>query len=158
VAQRDDVSGPVLVVVDPGRRGVVRGEAAVEAIASDARRLAVLARAGRDEGARRAQVERAVSAFLSPVLRMAVERAGARKPIGDVVVSAHGVAALFCAARALDPASLEEAVRVASAEDASATANEDTLIEALARYVRVSGHAAASHDIRRTLSSPELRA
>jgi hypothetical protein len=156
VAQRDDLRGPALVVVDPSRRGVVRGDAAQAAIASDARRLALLARAGRDEGARAAQVERVVAGSVQPVLRTPVERAGTRAPIGEVIVSARGVAALLCAARALDAAALEEAIKVA-ASDQAGSPSEDSLLDGLARYVRVSGHASAAHDIRRTLSSPELR-
>lgn len=154
VSQRDELRGPVLVVLDPAR-GVARGDRASEAIASDARRLAVLARAGRDEGARRAQIDRVVKACVLPLLRSQVRRGESRVPLAEVVTSPRGLAALLCVARVLDPAAIDEALRIALS-DASSTASEDAAVEALVRYVRIAGHPAAAHDARRASSSPEL--
>jgi hypothetical protein len=146
----------VLTVTD-ARGALLRGDRALEAIGSDVRRLAVLARAGRDTGARTAQIERVVTAAVQPVLRTVVKRGDARAVLGEGIASARGVAALLCAARGLDLPAFEEAARVASS-DIPADSGEDAVIDALAQYLRVAGRTSTAHDVRRTLSSPELRA
>jgi hypothetical protein len=155
VAPTDDLRGPVLEIVDP-RGKVIRGERALDALTADVRRLAVLARAGRDDAASAAQIERAIASVARPMLRVPVSRGETRATLGDVVASARGVAALLCAARGIGATAFEELVRVAIA-DAPNGSNEESLVEAVARYLRVSGHAAIAADVRRTLSSPELR-
>jgi hypothetical protein len=154
VFSRDDLRGPALMVVDT-RGAMVRGDKALDIIASDPRRLAILARAGRDEHARAAQVAHAVAAAVLPLLRAAARRGDARVTVGEVVQSARGVAALLCAVRGLDQASFDEVARVAVA-DGSIEAGEDATLEAVARYLRVSGRTSAAHDVRRALSSHEL--
>jgi hypothetical protein len=154
VIARDDLRGPALVIVDP-RGAIVHGDKALNAVAADPRRLAVLARAGRDEQARATQIDHVVSAVVTPLLRTPVRRGDSRTPVADVLPSACGTAALLCAARALDTAALDELVRVAIA-DAPVEGGEAAVLDSIARYLRVSGHAAAAHDVRRTLSSPEL--
>jgi hypothetical protein len=156
VATNDEIAGPVLTLVDP-HGAVRRGERALEAVAADARRLAVLARTGRDEVARAAQIECLVAALVLPILRTAVRRGESRVSLGDTIVSARGVAAVLCAARRVDATSFDEVMRVAIT-DRPADASEHDFLEATARYLRVSGHTSAAHDMRRTLSSPELHA
>jgi hypothetical protein len=155
VVTRDDLRGPALMIVDP-RGAILRGDKAIDAVASDPRRLAILARAGRDEHARIAQIEQVVAAVVVPILRTPVRRGESRTSVADVVATARGVAALLCAARALDVTAFDELVRVAIA-DAPADGGETAIVDSIARYLRVSGHRAAAHDVRRTLSSPELR-
>jgi hypothetical protein len=155
VAPTDDLRGPVLEVVDP-RGKLLRGERALDALVADVRRLSVLARAGRDEHARAAQIERALASVVRPVLRVPVSRGEKRTTLGDVVVSARGFAALFCAARGIGATAFEEVMRVSMA-DAPEEMSEESLLETVARYLRVSGHVAIAADVRRTLSSPELR-
>ncbi len=152
---RDDLRGPSLTVTD-GRGALVQGPRALQAIAGDPKRLAVMARAGRDAEAQAAQLQHAIVRIVQPLLRAPLRRGDARIAVGEVLPSARGLAAVLCAARALPSQAFDEVAAVALA-DVAADAAEEPLLEALARYLRVAGHASSAHDIRRALSSPELQ-
>ena len=150
----NDLGGPTLAVVDPARSIVVSGRQAADALSRDPRRIALLARAGRHEDARKAQVEVVVRGAVLPLLRLAIGAVAARKTVADVATGPGAVAVLLAALRALDLTGMAEVLASASrvADDAF---DESALVAAVEASLR--DHAAASLAARRSLSSPELR-
>jgi hypothetical protein len=144
----DPLAGAKLLVVDP-QRGIVRGARALSLLARDPRRLALLARASRDERARAAQVKTAVSWAIAPVFARVVLRGDRKVVVGDLAVTPRAAAAVLCAARVV---SLDD---LGALLDVEAASDEDSLRHA-ARWLVVQGHKTTAHLIRRILSTPEL--
>jgi hypothetical protein len=151
-AAQDDLRGPTLVVVDPVRSSVLRGSHAVRAIGRDPRRLALLARAGRDEDARKAQTALVVNRWVLPLLRLAGPVGQERRTVAEIATRARTVAGLLAALRALDLTGLAEVLAAAFRLDGNL--DEESLLAAVQNGV--GGQAGAAHALRRTLSSPEL--
>ncbi len=152
-ADAHELSGPELLLLDPHRGSLLRGDQALDTIARDVRYAAILARAGRHDDAKAAQLEVALRPVL-PLLRMSFAAPGKeRLAIGAIASSARTVAALVLASRALDLTRMAEILSGASA--APGADAEAKLLAAVLTALGASRPSAALA-IRRTLSSPEL--
>jgi len=147
-----DLAGAQLIVVDTRSGSTRRGDRALAAIAGDPRCAALLARAGRHDDAKMAQLEVALRPIF-PLLRMSVASDKEREPVGVIAKSARTIAAMVLASRALDLTRIAEIL--ASLEPGGDMEPKllGAVLNALAE-TRVS----AAIAVRRTLSSPELDA
>jgi hypothetical protein len=155
IAARDQEFGvPALTVVDPVRSVRLCGARALDAVTRDPRRVALLARAGRHDDAKAAQLEVALRPVL-PLLRMTVQRGSERAPLAAITRSAGAIAALVLAGRALDLTKMAEVLAGISldAEGDDEPKLVATVLDALGRHSPAVALAA-----RRALSSPELGA
>jgi hypothetical protein len=159
VPGQDELRGPTLVVVDPDE-GIVRGGAALARLAQDQRRLALLARAGRHDDAKNAQLDVVMRGSVLPLFQMSVARGGDRRPLGEAVVSPRALAGLLLALRALDLTGMADFFTSLPSEgpiDAAKPLNDGAAwVESIAALLRSTEHGSLAHAIRRTLSSPEL--
>ncbi len=155
VSTRDDLRGPTWVVVDPARGAILRDERALDAIARDPKRLALLARAGRQDDAKMAQVEIVMRGSVLPLLQTKVARGEERRPVADVVVGARAIAGLLLALRAMDLSGMTELLASIPADGGKAL-DEAAWLDSIATLLRHNSQGVVGHAIRRALSSPEL--
>jgi hypothetical protein len=151
-AVEGDLAGPSVQLLDPLKGSLWCGDSALDFIARDPRCIALLARAGRHEDARRAQVEVALRQ-VSPLFRMSVLRDQDRVALGTVATSARASAAMVIASRAVDLTRMAEILG-----GQSLPPGEDAEAKLLSRVLESlsDAHPAAAMSLRRTLSSPEL--
>jgi hypothetical protein len=91
------IAGARLAVIDAAGTRVLRGTAAETAIREDKRLTAALILSGRDRDVQRVQIEAAVKGYVRPALAAAIAPSprGGRAPLGQILHSQKGLAALF---------------------------------------------------------------
>jgi hypothetical protein len=152
-AAEQDLGGPDILLVDPVKGSLLRGDRALDGIARDPRRLALLARAGRHDDAKAAQLEVALRPF-APLLRMSVRRGDERIAVSAIAGSPRAVAALVLVSRAVDLARMAEILGSVALD---ATDDESKLIAMLIEAVAPRSPSTALA-VRRAVSSPEVGA
>jgi hypothetical protein len=150
-----ELEAPVLTVADPARDVVVRGERALDAFARDPRRLALLARAGRNDDAKAAQLEVAMRGSVLPLLKSPVVRGAERKAVGDAIQDARALAGLILGLRAFDLTGMADVLSSPPGKEGEAI-DATAWVELIADGLRGGAYAGVSHAMRSALSSPEL--
>jgi hypothetical protein len=147
-----ELSGPYVLLIDPAKGSLVRGDGALDFIARDPRRLALLARAGRHADARAAQLEVALRDVL-PLFRMSLLRGQERVSLSTIAASARITAVTILASRGVELTIMAEILgRVSLPTDAD---DESKLLTALLDAL-ADARPTVAMALRRALSSPEL--
>lgn len=153
---------PMLSVAANGRS--LQGRAAEWTIATEPRLLAVLARAGRDAAAQRAQIEVAVATWVTPIMFEPWDHKpgddGDREADGermtvDVLRSARAIASLLYLVRRHGLRAVTRLMRVVT-ERWRPQDDEEAWIEGLVRSLRHLKRAHEASEVLRIASSPEL--
>jgi hypothetical protein len=155
-APADPSAAPTWIAVDPARRIVLRGEAALDAIVRDPRRLALLARAGRHPDARAGQIDVVVRDSVQPLLRLTVPGGAGRTTIAEAARSPRSLVALLLVLRGVELEGVANVLSVAAAEGARAL-EEAPWVESVLGALRFGSRGAIGQAARRALSSPELQ-
>jgi hypothetical protein len=136
---------------------VVQGRAAEWTIASEPQLLAVLARAGRDAAAQKAQVEVAIASWVTPIMFQAWDPMGDEERLTvDVLKAPNNIACLLYVVRRYGQRATMRLLRAVG--ERSRSNDEEAWMNGLVRVLR---HMKREHDaaeILRIASSPELAA
>lgn len=97
VVSRGAIDAARTVVLDPAGSRILRAAAAEAAIRDDKKLTAALILSGRDRDVQRVQIEAAIRDYVLPALAQQVSwgAAAARAPLGELLRSGKGMAALF---------------------------------------------------------------
>ena len=150
---RSEEDDRLTLVVKSGRRAA-QGRDAEWLIASEPGLLAVLARAGRDPSAQKAQVETALARSVNPLMFRPWSREQGELTL-DVLTSAPSVAALLYIARRHGPRTASRLVRVVNERSAHQSPADDWL-QGLVRSLRRLNRESEAAEVLRIASSPEL--
>src|SRR5262245_19103557 len=152
---RSDGDGPLALVVKSGRR-LAQGRDAEWLVASEPGLLAVLARAGRDPSAQKAQIDNVIARSVNPVIFLPWNAAREQGELTlDVLTSAHAVAALLYIARRHGPRTAIRLIRVIN-EQCGYQSQADDWIRLLVRSLRHLNRESDAAEVLRIASSPEL--
>jgi len=143
---------PTLVVTSSRR--AAQGRDAEWLIASEPSLLAVLARAGRDPAAQKAQIETALARSVNPLMFRPWSREQGELTL-DVLTSAQAVAGLLYIARRHGPRTASRLVRVVTERRGHQSPADDWL-EGLVRSLRHLNRESEAAEVLRIASSPEL--
>ena len=134
----------------------MHGRAAERTIATEPRLLAVLARAGRDASAQRAQIEMALAGWVTPVMFQPWQPGGGTDHLTvDALTSPSSIAALLYLVRRHGRRAAMEMAQAAS-EHARPQGDTEAWITSLARSLRQARRDQEASDVMRIASSPEL--
>ncbi|RKH19556.1 hypothetical protein D7V77_32390 [Corallococcus sp. CA041A] len=131
------------------------GHDALALIAEDPRLLAALARAGRERGAQRAQLETLVTHVLRPMLASCAQAETAVDAPGGLFASARALALLFHSELRFGRRGVTRLVTLARERPEPPVAGEHAG-ERLAEDLRATGRSREASEVWRILTSPEL--
>lgn len=143
------------LVVRDDRRVLARGRAAARLLSADVRRLAALARAGREPGTQLSQIETALREAVLPALALPWPGPAGIVSAAAALPSARAQAALFFLVLRFGLLGTRRLVRVAIATEEGGPPEVSTL-QALARALRRAGEAEPAQRLLGILASPEL--
>jgi hypothetical protein len=155
-APADSSAGPTWLAADPARKIVLRGDAALDCIVRDPRRLALLARAGRHPDARAAQIDVVVRESVQPLLSLSVPGSNGRTTIAEAARSARSLVALLLILRGVELEGVANVLSVAAADE-TRPLDEAPWLESVLAALRFGSRGAIGQAARRALSSPELQ-
>ena len=143
------------LVVKSGRR-LLQGRDAEWVVASQPDLLAVLARAGRDPSAQKAQIDGVIARWVNPLMFLTWNSSGEQGELTfDVLTSAHAVAALLYLARRHGPRTATRLMRLVNEQSGHQAAAEEWL-RVLVRSLRNLNRESDAAEVLRITSSPEL--
>ena len=152
---RSDADDRLALVVQSGRR-LAQGRDAEWLVASEPGLLAVLARAGRDLSAQKAQVDTAIARSVNPLMFRPWNSSHEQGELTlDVLTSAQAVAALLYIARRHGPRMATRLVRVVN-ERCGHQSQTDDWLRGLVRLLRHLNRESEAAEVLRIASSPEL--
>jgi hypothetical protein len=141
--------------VQSGRR-VAHGREAEWMVASEPHLLAVLARAGRDAAAQKAQIDTVIATWITPVMFHAWDSSDREDLLTvDVLESPRAVAALLYLVRRHGPRTATRLVQVVN-ERSRPQKDEDAWLAGLVRSLRHLNRDSEASEVLRISSSPEL--
>jgi hypothetical protein len=152
---RSDENDRLTLRVKSGRRRA-QGRDAEWLVASEPALLAVLARAGRDPSARRAQIDSAIARSVNPLMFHPWNPSCEQGELTlDVLTSSQAVAALLYLARRHGPRTATRLVRAVN-ERCGHQSQADVWLRGLVRSLRHLNREADAAEVLRIASSPEL--
>jgi hypothetical protein len=152
---RSDADERLALVVKSGRR-LAQGRDAEWLVASEPGLVAVLARAGRDPFAQKAQIDTAIARSVNPLMFLPWDSSREQGELTlDVLTSAQAVAAVLYIARRHGPRTATRLVRVVN-EQCGHQSQADDWVRGLVRSLRHLNRESEAAEVLRIASSPEL--